>query len=247
MLDCKTNQPLKLKSSTPTSTTPTNTNPPQTINGNKSKGAGLAPDQRAAFGAAKAEFWLFLVEGLTRLCEHADEEVGAGGLDWIGFGRLSFRCRSLCVEGERVWGVSLFWTPRAKLPPAPSSVPSNRSSRPPPCRRPPKQTLPALPNCGQVRAGAAAALQRAALAAEPLGVPPAAVGRALRERVLPALEALAKRAAKGGGRGAMQRVRRGRGRFGGGVNPKARLCTGGFLTAAAAHTHAKHHPAMTKK
>ena len=38
-------------------------------------GAGLNPDQLGAFITAKSEFWLFLVEVLTKLAENPDMEV----------------------------------------------------------------------------------------------------------------------------------------------------------------------------
>jgi hypothetical protein len=41
-------------------------------------GAGLNPDQLGAFITAKSEFWLFLVEVLTKLAENPDMEVRCG-------------------------------------------------------------------------------------------------------------------------------------------------------------------------
>ncbi|KIY92709.1 hypothetical protein MNEG_15254 [Monoraphidium neglectum] len=92
-------------------------------------GAGLSPEQESTFTTAKSEFWLYLVETLSRLADHADKEV---------------------------------------------------------------------------RSAATSALQRAALGAEALGVLPDAIERGLVERVLPQLEALGKKAAKAGSRGAMK-------------------------------------------
>ncbi|GBG00664.1 hypothetical protein Rsub_13410, partial [Raphidocelis subcapitata] len=58
----------------------------------------------------------------------------------------------------------------------------------------------------EVRSAATSALQRAAVSGEGLGVLPAALERGLAGRVLPQLEALAKRAARSGARGAMPKA-----------------------------------------
>lgn len=38
-------------------------------------GAGLSPEQLLTFSNAKSEFWLYLVEMLSKLTEHPDLEV----------------------------------------------------------------------------------------------------------------------------------------------------------------------------
>lgn len=39
-------------------------------------GAGLSPEQLLTFSNAKSEFWLYLVEMLSKLAEHPDVQVG---------------------------------------------------------------------------------------------------------------------------------------------------------------------------
>lgn len=42
-------------------------------------GAGLSPEQLLTFSNAKSEFWLYLVEMLSKLTEHPDPQVGPPG------------------------------------------------------------------------------------------------------------------------------------------------------------------------